>query len=188
LKRNTRSKIIFAVPPARMPRQSVIQNKTALHMKHISYCTICKKAFITKGTSRKTCHQPHCVNQRRRDIVKKYQQSSKYKEHRQKYLQSKKYKESRKKYNQTSWYKEMISRRRQTEKYKEYQRKYRQTEKYKAYQKRYQESEQYKAMRRKYYQDHKQLMDERATKWRREHPEQVKTYHKTYHKKRGSKN
>ena len=63
--------VILKHPPARKVPKSVLENKTVMHMKHVSICVICGYGFVIRGTIRKTCGDACCVNEYRRLVQKK---------------------------------------------------------------------------------------------------------------------
>jgi len=96
-------------------------------------CSQCNKEFNPSRQRRKYCSQ-ECVNDARKEQVKKNQQSDSYKEYKKKYQQTDAYKEKVKKYTQTDAYKEKAKEYKQLNKdqLKEYQKKYKQSDKGKA--------------------------------------------------------
>jgi len=116
----------------------------------------------------------------RKEYMRKYQQSEKFKAAQKKYQQSEKFKAYQKKYNQSEKRKAYQKKFQQSEKFKAALKKYQESEKGKAAQKKYNQSEKRKASQKKYYQSEKY----KAThiKWRKSETGQawVKSYMKNY--------
>jgi len=151
-------------------------------------CSQCNKEFTSSIHRRKYCSK-ECVNDARKEQVKKNQQSDSYREYKKKYQQSDAYKEKIKKLSQTDAYKGKAKKYRQLNKYhlKEYQKKYKKSDKGKhavsTADKKYRQSDKGKERIKKYTQTDK--FKEYAKQYKK--TDQGKAANKRVYEKRQSK-
>ena len=162
-KRENEMSVILKHPPVRKVPKGVLENKTALHLKHIAVCTVCGYGFITKGTYRRTCWDSYCVMEHHSREAKKHHdhQMKTNPEYRKRlYLQHKKWKEQ---------HPEKVHQHRV-----KYYAKHRSQRIKAAVQWAKDHSERRKEITKKYRETHKDVIRERGRKWRKNSREKKK--------------